>query len=271
MDIGIRGDEDIRQLAESVKRVQIMGHLCSVVPTDVTLISQPGSELETIISEIPDPLVDPRFTLSYGLTSSYGCLHQICDLFNPQHATFPVVLQTLLRTALLGSSRIVYMLGPEDHDERLRNTTVVLAQEGASLIRAYDAFAKFEVLHHLVPPPHIISEQKARYAGIGIKRAPGEASTLKEMAEVVARRLELSGSEFDDSLSEHVAWLFNTLSGVAHGFGWPNLVPGTESMSGHYISDFSRTTAIGVIAADLILRRGGIESPGPKADSSRRG
>ena len=261
MDIGIRGDEDIRQLAESVLRVRAMRELCDSVPTDIALISQPGSELETMISRIPDPPVDPRFTLSFGLTSSYGCLHQICELLNPKHETFPVVLQTLLRTALLGSSRIVYMLGPDDPDERLQNTLVAMAQEGSSIVRAYEAFAKFEVLKHLVPPPEVVSKQKSRQAGIGIKRAPGEAAVLREMAEVVAQKMESRGGEHDESLADHVAWLFNTLSGVAHGFGWPKLVPGTDSMAGHYVADFARTTAIGLIAADLVVRRGGIQKP----------
>lgn len=57
---------------------------------------------------------------------------------------------------------------------------------------------------------------------------------------------------------EHVRWMFHVYSGVAHGFAWPQLVPGTQSLPGHFISEFTTAASVAHLAADITLRRAGI-------------
>ena len=95
-----------------------------------------GSAIGQLVKDLPDPPVDIRYTITASLQASRGCLAQIATLVKGGVPPSPVVLQTLLRTSLLSSGRIVYMLGPEDADSRLAHARVVLRQDSNSLIKA---------------------------------------------------------------------------------------------------------------------------------------
>ena len=79
---------------------------------------------------------------------------------------------------------------------------------------------------------------------------------LTAAAEITADHLRSKGYVDNDMmktvLAEHYQWIFNIYSGVAHGFAWPRLVPGTESMPGDFSADLWATVCAAQIAIDRL-------------------
>jgi hypothetical protein len=84
-----------------------------------------------------------------------------------------------------------------------------------------------------------------------------EEKTLVAMATVIGEMLTANGYESPEGwpLAELMTWIFHVYSGVAHGFGWPRLVPGTDSMPGLFVPEFYMVTCVAQIAFDVTLRR----------------
>jgi hypothetical protein len=268
VDIGLNTQEDMHQLVQILAVVGRMADLCDKLPNDPALLDQPASDLKRLIGALPEPQVDPRLTIFQGLGLARGTLGLVRNIFlDNSPAIAPSVLPVLLRSALLGAGRVLYMLGPEDEAERIANTIVVLKQEADSYYRAYTQFADFERFQALIPPAETIAAYERRRADLMRGgRPPGEAKTLDSMAEVIGRMLAQTDSavpnqELDNLatvIREHVRWMFNIYSGVAHGLAWPWLVPHTESLPGHFIAEFTTAANVAHLAADITLRRAGI-------------
>lgn len=268
MDIGLDTQEDVNQLGQILTAIESVAQLCDRLPDDAAFLAQPTSDLERLIDWLPEPQVDPRLTITQGLGLARGTLELIRNIFlDNSPAISPCVLPVLLRSALLGAGRVLYMLGPDGENERIANTMVVLQQEADNYHRAYTQFANFEQFQALVPPPETIAVYEKRRADLmGGSRPPGEARTLDAMAEVIGELLlradnAVPQQELDDLATvarEHVRWMFNIYSGVAHGFAWPWLVPRTQSLPGHFIAEFTTAANVAHLAADTTLRRAGI-------------
>lgn len=208
-----------------------------------------SSRLGQLLTDVTDPAVDPRLTLECSLLGTCGSLEQITRFMREGIPTTPVVLSSLLRAALLGAARVVYVLDAEDEEQRRTNLNAVMRQENRSLKLLYDQVENFKQLQGLVPPSDILEKQRARFAAAGGDRPPGEATMLRRMAAVVAAKLASLGyGETQAQLAEHVSWIFNVHSGVAHGFGWPRLVPGTDALPGHFLADLTLVTSMGQLA-----------------------
>ena len=268
VDIGLNTQEDMDQLVQILTAINSMADLCDKLPDDPALLDQPTSDLRRLIDALPEPQVDLRLTITQGLGLARGTLGLVRDIFvDNSPAISPSVLPVLLRSALLGAGRVLYMLGPEGESERIANTMVVLKQEADRCHRAYTQFAEFEQFQALVPPADIIAVYERRRADLMRDgRPPGEARTLDSMAEVIGEMLAgvdsaVPQQELDDlaaAAKEHVRWMFNIYSGVAHGLAWPWLVPRTESLPGHFIADFTTAANVAHLAADTAIRRAGI-------------
>jgi hypothetical protein len=260
IDIGLDGPEDRLALDRIEVMIESIGQRYDSLPSDTALLAEPGSELADLIDSLPDPPVDLRISIRTGLASARGALSQISGLIRGDGdvPTTPAVLQTLTRSALLGAARVAYVLGPPSKEARQDNANMVLRQEGRSLILAYNAFEQFKVLRRLVPPADIVAAQRARNNAIQNGAQPiSEYKTLMTMATVIGEMLAANGygSREGEPLAEMMAWIFNVYSGVAHGFGWPHLVPGSESMPGHFISDLYMVTCVADFASDITMRR----------------
>lgn len=257
MDIGLDGPADAEELCRTLGVIQAVADLCAQIPDDPAQLGVDDSKLSRLMKELPDPPVDPRLSLLAGLAAANGCLSQVARFIENSIPTTPVVLQSLLRTALLGAARVVFSLGPEKHDERVRNTLVTMRQETASLLRLYNAAEQFQQHSLLVPPAEVLEAQRRRAVDV-IDCAPrrGESATLEEMAHVVGQLLVAAGyPDITEPHSEHIAWTFNVYSGVAHGFGWPRLVLGTRSMPGNFIAELSMVASTAHLASDLVISR----------------
>lgn len=269
MDIGLHGPEDQEQLIRALASIESMAELCGKVPDDLTLLSATGSELKRVIDALPEPQVDLRLTITEGLAVAHGSLGLVRNIIVDNGPPIvPAVLPVLLRSALLGACRVLYMLGPETERERIANARVVLQQEAYSFYQAYTQFAEFEQFGALVPPPDQVTVYEARRAKLLEGGRPrGEARILDSMAEVVSKLLAAAESdapktEVDNhakTIKEHVRWLFHVHSGIAHGFGWPRLVPSTQSLPGHFIADLTMIASLAHLAADVTLRRAGLD------------
>lgn len=268
MNIGLDTQEDMDQLVQALRVVASMAALCDKLPQDPALLDQPGSDLSRLIGALPEPQVDPRLTISQGVGLARGTLGLIREIFvNNSPAIAPAVLPVLVRSALLGAGRVLYMLGPEDEAERLDNAVVVLKQEAESYYRAYKQFADFELFQALVPPVETFNVYERRRADLMRGgRPPGEAKTMDSMAAVIGDMLAGTKSavpqenlhDVATAMKEHVQWMFNVYSGIAHGFAWPRLVPGTESLPGHFVVELTTAANVGYLAAEVTLRRAGI-------------
>lgn len=264
MDIGQNEPGALQRLAMAWRGFERADRIALSFPQNVLELAKPGSEIDRILEELPEPPVDPRLTISYGITSAMGSIRQILSLVESDSGgTTPIVLQSLARTALLGAARVVYMLGPDDHRDRVSNTTDILTVEGGSLRRAYRTFSSFTQLTALVPPAELVANQEERLKAIGNRGRLGEQEILNRTAGIAAHLIASAGitptaaerSEHEVTLREGYQWIFNTFSGVAHGFAWPSMVPGTATMSGDFIADFGLTVDLACLAVDLVEQR----------------
>jgi len=256
VDIGLNGPDDMKELVRIIKVIRFTSNLCDVLPSDPSRLGEPNSDITRLIEDVPDPPVDPRISLLAGLSAANGSLVQIAT-FVEGLPTTPIVLASLVRTALLGAARVVFSLGPDTHQERLANTLITMRQEAVGLDRLYSTAEKFTALHKLVPPEAVLAEQRKRVNALKkLASLLTETATLERMAEVVGRTLPRR-EVADDPLryKEHVAWTFNTYSGVVHGFGWPRLVFGTDSLPGVFIAELGLVAGITHFASDLVVSR----------------
>jgi hypothetical protein len=197
MDIGVDAPEDFEELRRCLEVINDVEHRHEAMDRTPEPLWTEDSAIARLVSELPDPPVDIRISIQAGLSAASGCLQQIAAFITDEIPTTPIVLGTLARTALLGAARIVFMLGPEDHAERLLNSGTVLRQETDSLMRLYKDAEHFTSLHAFVPPPDVLSAQREREvgqctrtrAGRGEDPPGGIASSRRTARSRPARRL----------------------------------------------------------------------------------
>ncbi|WP_299039675.1 hypothetical protein [uncultured Pseudokineococcus sp.] len=244
---------------------RVVQEMAQKLPDLPQLLGEQGSDLRRLLEALPDPPVDLRVTILAGLRTAHDSLVHVAELAQDRRTVSISILQSQLRAALLGAGRIVFMLHPDDHAQQLTNARIVLQQESKSLMQLYDTTRQFQRLTGLVPSADIITAQKARHAGVTAGASSmGDGKTLKAMADTIAQALvtqDRASAETVKTIAELVGWMFNVSSGRAHGFGWPDLVPGVDVSA-----DFSMVASITHLAFDTTLRR----SAGPSTPPRRR-
>jgi hypothetical protein len=252
MNIGLDGPEDHAMLEKTLSMIHLIGQMHDSLPADAAHLGQPGSDLADLIVALPEPPVDLRMSIVAGLESARGALSQISSFIQDGIPTTLPVLQTLVRSALLGAGRVVYVLGPSSPQAREDNARMVLRQEAKSLMRAYSSFEQFKQLLLVVPPADVVAAQRERNDVLQRGAAViGEEKTLMAMASVVAETLTANGFDSPEGVPlEIMSWIFNVYSGVAHGFGWPRLVPDAV-----FVADLHMVTCVAHLAFDLTSQR----------------
>ena len=189
VDIGLDADGAIEHLRRQLAIVEIIDKLDGQLSPDPYRLAEPGSELAALAETAPDAPVNLVLSVRAGLTAARGALDQIASLLGHNSPTDAIVLQALLRTALLGAGRVVFALAPADPGQRQRNVRVVLRQESRSLMQGLNAFAEFEHLASLKPHGGYLEEQRRKNKALQDGSQPaGEAMTLKEVARVSSWR-----------------------------------------------------------------------------------
>jgi hypothetical protein len=257
MDLGLDRPEALEALTVSLDTIALIEErVFNVLPTNPGGLGQPGSDIAKLMKVLPDPPVDIRRTLLAAVSASQACLSQIRTIVIDDVKTSPEVLATLCRTALMSSSRILFVVGPQDEEVRLTNALRVMRQESDSLQRCYKTAKTFSKLVALVPPASVLKQQGRRHEHLKtLTPRPGESEILEETAKIVGDLLLAAGydlGETQPALSEHLLWIFNMYSGVAHGFAWPRLVPGTNSLAGDFSADLWITACAAQLAVDRL-------------------
>lgn len=227
-----------------------------VIPGNPGDLGQPGSDIAKLMKSLPDPPVDIRRTLLAAVSASQACLSQVRTIVVDGVKTSPEVLGTICRTAVMSSSRILFVVGPLDPDERLSNALRVMRQESDSLQRCYKAAKTFTTLVGLIPPANVLEQQGRRHDHLKtLTPRPIESEILEQTATIVGNLLLDAGydvGETQPALSEHLLWIFNIYSGVGHGFAWPRMVPGSNSLAGDFSADLWMTACVAQLAVDRL-------------------
>ena len=256
VELGLDAPEALEALQRCVAVITDIEERAATLPTDAAELGQPGSDIAELVRALPDPPVDIRLTMLAAVRSSEACLGQVRRFVTHQLETSPVVLATLCRTALMASSRLLLIVGPHDQGVRQANALRVLLQESESIQRCYKKAAAYTQLRGLVPPADVLAQQGARHQYLmSITKSIRETDVLDAAALIISDLLQTSGYQDPDNpplLAEHFSWTFNIYSGVAHGFGWPRLVPGTPSLPGDFTSELWSTVSVCHIAIDQL-------------------
>jgi hypothetical protein len=186
--------------------------------------------------------------------STRAALEQIGMIVRDMPTT-PIVLQALLRVALVGSSRAAFALLPVDPDTRLANARVLIAQEANGFVKALDQYVEFRYLGRLRPTANYVDTARNQNAAIYPSgRPPGDGVVLQRLAAELGNALSATPDYTDQDrelLAEHVSWLWNTLSGLAHTHAWPKLLPamgGDRRSPGDFAGDFHMIAVMARIA-----------------------
>lgn len=256
MDLDLDDPGALEALQRCLHAIADIEECASSLPADPSELGQPGSDIAALIGVLPDPPVDIRHTLLAAVDSSQSCLGQIRRFIVDQIPTSPIVLATLCRTALVASSRLLLIVGPSDGEVQKTNATRILLQESESIQRCYKKALNFTHLVGLVPSQDLINQQNRRHQHLKrVSKNIRESEVLDEIAPIIGALLQHAGQyepTDEGQLREHLHWVFNTYSGIAHGFGWPKLVPGSQSLPGHFVSDLWLTASVSLLAIDRL-------------------
>lgn len=196
-----------------------------------------------------------------ALEASTGALNQISYLSSNEVPTSPIVFQSLLRTALVGSARVVYVLLPPDPDERLDRAAAVLAQDAGSGIKALELYTQFDGLADFRAPEELLTAFQTQEGQLKQRRKPtGDGAVVGGMTDAIVDALELAGIEGGVEhaiLRDHAVWLWNTYSGLAHGYSWPRVmwslsgdrrIPGDFPMDLHHVATCTQVALVAFLA-----------------------
>ncbi|SMY01673.1 hypothetical protein [Brevibacterium antiquum] len=200
------------------------------------------SELVRLYEEMPAGPIDITGVIAVGVETARSCLNQISFIIQNPVPTSPVVLQTLLRAALVGSARTLYVLLPTDPDERLERAHKVVARDTESGRQGLRQFAGFQGMRAFAAPEDLVESMTNHRKELWPKgNPPGDGKIVEGMSAVMHDALELAGVGEElghEFLTDHVTWLWNTYSGLAHGYFWPRLLPGLAEDDRRIPGDF---------------------------------
>lgn len=198
-------------------------------------IGEPASqcELSRLAADLPRGPLDVASAIAVALGNARCALAHISEVIQNPVPTSPVVLQALLRVALVGSARTLYVLLSQDPDVRLERGRVILARDCESGQQGLDRYVAFNGMKAFTPPQSLVQAVRDQRKSVWpIGSPPGDGKIVEGMTESLVDALEMSGhgGEFGaDYLRDHADWLWNTYSGAAHGYLWPRLLWGISS------------------------------------------
>lgn len=261
-EFGIQGSSNQRFAVDWANGNMIeIAQMQNRLPRTWDELAQPGSELATLLEQLPSGPVDLRRTLFEGLWTAYVCLEEIAMVAQQQREGAAPSIMADLRAALLASGRVLFTLLPDTAESRrVERATTVMAQEADSLHRLYkeaDAYRKAGIVN--LPPEAEVAESR-RLAKEMLKygRPPGDAKMLQDVATVSAQVLARERQDEATDIERHPLWIFNVGSGFAHGYGWPSLLWRVGSLPTNTPGDYMLTSILVHQAHRLVLEQAGI-------------
>lgn len=189
---------------------------------------KPTSEIARLHNSLPTGPLNIINVLEKALVAGSDTLQQISILIGKRVPTSPTVLQSLLRTAIISSARLVHTLLPADPETRLANARVVLALDAQSGTRATEIYSDFQSMRGVRAPDELVDRFKSQLQELyPAGRVPGEGAGVRRMVAALSDAFLAADlrENFDSSLlTDHAQWLWNTYSGLAHAYMWPHLM-----------------------------------------------
>lgn len=245
--LGLDDDNAQVHLQRQLAVIDIIEDLNTQLAEPPRLDSEMYALDRTVLPDAPVSLIN---SMRRGLTASLDSLRPIAAHFKGEGPATLISLQSGIRTALMGASRVVFVLGPDESAVREANARIVLAQEWNSLNRALRDFEKFEVLKAMAPPPGFVADMQERAAPLRGTAKQSETKTLILVAEEIGRQLARRYPDIEErTAKEAVLWIWHSASGSAHGFGWPTLT------GGDFVTDFGTVVPASHLAFDAAVRR----------------
>lgn len=219
--------DDNPDAAEHIRRQLATIEVILDLAAEVRFPPEPGSDVEVLVERIgPAPVFIGRGIQAY-LRTSAECLIHIRQLLDGGGVS-TVVLQALLRPALIASGRVVFVLESDDRDVQLEHALVVLRQECGSYLSALKSFSEFQYLLGLRPLREAVASAEAVTSAVR-SRAPhrGEGQVLDDMAELVSAAVAKRPENDVEAgvMEEGVKLAWHMFSGGAHGYVWPDNIP----------------------------------------------
>lgn len=221
------------------------------------------SEIARLTSEaVPGPL-DPTTSIMVAASAATGSLQQISTIFRDSVPSSPIVFQSLLRSALVGAARVIYVLFPLDPAERSSRVAAVLAQDASSGVKAYKEFTQLRGIEALRAPAQCLEDFKNQYDRLRESQpASRDGEIVDGMTAAIADALQADDSSNDALnraiLEDHAKLLWNTYSGLAHGYSWPRTLWGLSPdrrIPGDFTMDLYHVATCTQVALLAILNR----------------
>lgn len=251
------GNTTARSQHELGRTLDIIGTFSRFVPV---MPPQAGSELERLDTQVPGP-VPIGVTLDAGMRSATEALEHLSFFLGQGVVPRPAVVMALSRVALLGTSRVLYVLGPQEPAERVDHLHEVVRAETHSHHRMMKTGAAWSAFP-LRPEQSEVTELKDE-----LDANPGprltDTSMITEVTQTVAAafaRAERTGFSSKDEayVREHLQWMWQVWSGGAHGWAWPEHLPGPDDVKnrvpGDWVSDLSLLVALTQLALQTLTR-----------------
>lgn len=251
------GNTTARSQHELGRTLGVIGTLSSFAPA---LPPPAGSELHRLDTHVPGP-VPIGVTLDAGMRSATDALEHLSLFLGHGVAPRPAVVMALSRVALLGTSRVLYVLGPQDPAERVEHLREVVRAETHShhrMMKTGAAWSAFPIR----PEQSEVKELKDE-----LDANPGpsltDTSMITKVTQTVAAafaRAERTGfsSHGETFVREHLQWMWQVWSGGAHGWAWPEHLPGPDDVKnrvpGDWVSDLSLLAALTQLALQTLTR-----------------
>lgn len=244
IDLGIDDPEVGLMLSRAVAIIENQ-----IGPTHEKLYEPvPDSEIYRLHNELPPGPLNIVNALEATLLAGVGSLQQISTLITRGVPTSPTALQSLLRTAIISSARLVHVLLPPDPETRLKSARSVLALDAKSGARALGVYENFQGMQSVKAPEELVEKFQTQLQNLYPSgRVPGEGAGITKMVSALSNAYLVAGleKEFSHSiLVDHSQWLWNTYSGLAHAYMWPHLawnISGDRRMPGDFSLDLFMT------------------------------
>lgn len=256
IDLGMYYPGDKEHLARAMAIIEILDSY------ERPLTVPQGSPLDDLASVFQNPPLDLRATVIRSLDTVLDSLGQIRRYLTGETVTTPILLGVVMRSALLASSRVIFMLDPSGVECRRRNSLAVLRQESDSLQKFYKHAQSLKAASGLIPPKAILDDQLTRIVAVrSATEYVSESLMLDRMVDVIVKVLRTSKyaemlpkEEGMGILKEQVLLAFHSYSGITHGYSWPLLVPRTDSNLPYtFVGDVFMIASLGQTALELLV------------------
>lgn len=202
---------------------------------------QPGSDLANDELATIQP-VHPAQMAGAMLANAWSCLDCAREIYQPGSNYRVTAVESLLRTALIASSRAAYMLIPDDPMERQDNATRIAHASFSSGLRAWNVLGDFK---HLIDNASggrdVFTELYAHFDRKQYRG--GEEQLIKDMIKSIVPRLQDHGDE--EYLFEYLLLMWHGYSGVAHANLWQ------QSLS-QFLMEGEGSVAVGDLTSNLL-------------------